>query len=85
METKPGPRPDFDYDVFLSHKSEHKPWVEWLARSLETCGRRVFLDTWNLVPGSNWVEGLHRGVESSRAAVLVATPEVVHSGWVRQE
>lgn len=23
------------YDVFLSHKSEYKPWVEWLGRSLQ--------------------------------------------------
>ena len=85
METTLGPKPDFAYDVFISHKSEHKLWVEWLAKALQTCGRRVFLDKWNLVPGNNWVEGLHRGVESSRAAVLVATPEVVNSGWVRQE
>jgi TIR domain-containing protein len=85
MGNKRGRKPDYVYDVFISHKSEHKPWVVWLARALEICGRRVFLDKWNLVPGNNWVEGLHRGIESSRAAVLVATPEVVNSGWVRQE
>jgi TIR domain-containing protein len=85
MGNKRGRKPDYAYDVFISHKSEHKPWVEWLARALKTCGHSVFLDKWNLVPGNNWVEGLHRGIESSRAAVLVATPEVVNSGWVRQE
>lgn len=73
------------YDVFISHKSEHKPWVEWLSRALQSCGRTVFLDIWNLVPGETWLEGLHRGLKSSRSAVLVATPEVVHSGWVREE
>ncbi len=73
------------YDVFVSHKSEHKPWVEWLSRSLISCGRSVFLDIWNLVPGDTWLEGLHRGLERSRAAILVATPEVVNSGWVREE
>jgi len=73
------------YDVFVSHKSEHKPWVEWLSKALKGCGRSVFLDIWNLTPGDNWVEGLHRGLEGARSAVLVATPEVVNSGWVRQE
>lgn len=73
------------YDVFVSHKSEHKPWVEWLSRALQSCKRSVFLDHWNLIPGENWLEGLHRGLECSRSAVLVATPEVVNSGWVRQE
>ena len=72
-------------DVFVSHKSEHKPWVEWLSRALQHCGRSVFSDTWNLIPGETWLEGLHRGLEGSRSAVLVATPEVVHSGWVREE
>ena len=80
--TVPGPR---GYDVFLSYKSEHKPWVEWLARSLQSAGRSVFLDIWNLVPGESWVEGLRRGVEECRAAVLIATPDVVNSGWIREE
>lgn len=73
------------YDVFLSHKSEYRSWVEWLGRALQAQGRSVFLDHWNLVPGDSWVEGLHRGLESSRSAILVATPEVVNSGWVREE
>lgn len=77
--------PDPSYDVFLSHKSEYKPWVEWLGRALQAQGRSVFLDIWNLKPGESWVEGLHRGLQNCRSAVLVATPEVVNSGWVREE
>ena len=73
------------YDVFISHKSEYKPWVTWLADALQASGRSVFLDIWNLIPGENWLEGLHRGIQKCRAAVLVATPEVVNSGWVRDE
>lgn len=73
------------YDVFLSHKSEYKPWVEWLGRALQAYGRSVFLDIWNLIPGEGWVGGLDRGVQNCRAAILVATPEVVNSGWVRLE
>lgn len=73
------------YDVFISHKSEYKPWVIWLAEALKASGRSVFLDIWNLIPGENWLDGLHRGVQKCRSAVLVATPEVVNSGWVRDE
>jgi hypothetical protein len=73
------------YDVFISHKSEYKPWVEWLGKALIAHGRSVFLDIWNLVPGDSWVEGLHRGLDNCRAALLVATPEVVNSGWIREE
>jgi hypothetical protein len=55
------------FDVFFSHKSEHKPWVEWLFRALQSCKRSIFLDHWNLIPGDNWRESLHRGLECSRS------------------
>jgi hypothetical protein len=50
--------------------STNPGWSGWPRHSKPVAA--VFLDKWNLVPGSNWVEGLHRGVESSQAAVLVA-------------
>ena len=25
-------------NIFISHKSEHKPWVEWLAKALKAKG-----------------------------------------------
>ncbi len=72
-------------DIFISHQSEFKPWVEWLAEALQAQGRTVFFDKWHLVAGETWVEGLDRGLQQARAAVLVATPEAVNSGWVRRE
>lgn len=72
-------------DIFISHKSEFKPWVEWLAHALQAHGRSVFLDSWHLVPGQGWLEGLHNAVEECKSAVLMATPEAVNSGWVREE
>lgn len=72
-------------DVFISHQSEFKPWVEWLAHALQAHGHPVFLDKWHLVPGETWVEGLDRGLREAKAAVLVATPEAVNSGWVKRE
>lgn len=39
------------YDVFLSHRSLDKPWVEVLARNLIQAGFTVFYDAWNLIPG----------------------------------
>ena len=72
-------------DIFISHQSEFKPWVEWLAHMLVAQGRSVFLDKWHLVPGRSWVEGLDQGLRNARSAILVATPEAVNSGWVRRE
>jgi hypothetical protein len=67
-------------DIFISHKSEYKPWVEWLARMLRAQQRSVFVDNWHVVAGQSWIDGLQ-----CRSAVLVATPETVSSGWVRLE
>nr|VFJ64117.1 MAG: TIR domain-containing protein [Candidatus Kentron sp. FW] len=73
------------YDVFLSHRSENKPWVEILARNLVDCGQRVFFDNWEMVAGKSVAAQLDAALENSRAGVLVATPESLESGWVREE
>jgi hypothetical protein len=73
------------YDVFISHSHAQRAWVEALAFNLQGAGRSVFLDIWRLVPGRDWVEALRRSLASSRAAILVVSPEAMRSGWVRTE
>ncbi len=79
-----GPSPK-RYDVFLSHSSAQKEWVEALAQNLDRAGKKVFLDSWCLVPGRDFVDGLKRGLSESRSAVLVVSPNSFDSGWVREE
>jgi len=38
------PRQVIDYDAFLSHASEDKPWCEQLAERLRDEGVRVWFD-----------------------------------------
>lgn len=73
------------YDVFISHRSDNKPWVEILARNLQHQGYKVFLDLWELVPAGSLTQGLFQGLQQSRAGIVVVTPEVWESGWVREE
>ncbi len=75
----------YDYDVFLSHASANKRWVEVLARNLKNQGKRVFFDEWSLVPGGELVDGLYEGLQHSRAGLLVVSPEAANSGWVGRE
>ncbi len=72
------------YDVFISHRSDHKPWVITLANNLQR-NYRVFLDAWELVPGRNFIPQLHEGLQHSRKGILVATSDAVDSGWVQEE
>ncbi len=73
------------YDVFISHKSDDKPWVRVLAKNLKAQGYGVFLDEWELVPGKSITEGLYHALTNSKKAILVASPETIESGWVREE
>jgi AAA15 family ATPase/GTPase len=73
------------FDVFISHKSDCKPWVRVLARNLKTQGYKVFLDEWELIPGKSLVDNLFNGLKQSRKGILVVTPGAFESGWVREE
>ena len=55
------------YDVFLSHSSIDKPFVEELARRLKQAGIEPFLDKWNLIPGQPWQEALEAALSQSAA------------------
>lgn len=64
------------YDVFLCHSSRDKDAVEKLAYILQAKGLQPFFDSWHLVPGEPWQEGLERGLQQSRTcAVFLGSPE----------
>lgn len=75
----------FGFDIFLSHRSCDKIWVERLGKALQERGIRVWLDRNEIRPGDLFAEALERGLEASRSVGLVVTPESVESGWVREE
>lgn len=76
---------DYQYDVFLSHNSQDKPSVKWLARKLEDEAKlTVFLDIWNLVPGDPWQEGLENALDASRTVAVFLGPAGI-SGWHNEE
>ena len=73
------------YDVFISHRSDDKPWVRTLASNLQKSRLDVFFDEWGLVAGESLVQGLERGLSSSKSGVIVCTPGALESDWVRKE
>jgi hypothetical protein len=74
-----------EYDVFISYKSEYKPWVDTLMRNLERQRLRVWVDDWRKIPGALVASTLDKAISGSRVGVLIVTPEAVASGWVQQE
>jgi len=70
------PAPDHRevYDVFLSHGSPDKPWVETLARELRALGLKPFLDVGEIEPAASFPLVLDRGLAGSRFLVLILSP-----------
>jgi WD40 repeat protein/energy-coupling factor transporter ATP-binding protein EcfA2 len=73
-----------EFDVFLSHNSSEKQVVEQLAEQLRLRGFRPWFDTWQLVPGASWQDGLRSGLAASRScAVLLGAKDF--GAWQRPE
>jgi hypothetical protein len=75
----------YKHDVFLSHNSQDKPAVKWLAIKLEDEAKiKVFLDIWNLIPGDPWQEDLENALDASRTVAVFLGPAGI-SGWHNEE
>src|SRR5215475_12790815 len=69
-----------DYDFFVSYTGVDAGWAEWIAWQLEGRVRfgdrdaRVFVQAWDLVPGTNWASGMHLALPASARVVPVLSP-----------
>ncbi len=73
------------YDVFLSHNSADKGVVELIARQLQGEYKLApFLDKWNLIPGTPWMEALEDALQQSNTIAVLIGPSGV-SPWHNEE
>lgn len=75
----------FQYDVFLSYKSDDRPRVRQLAERLRDAGLRVWFDDWLIKPGHDIYLSIERGLTTSRTLVLCMSPAALGSDWVSLE
>jgi hypothetical protein len=75
----------YEFDIFLSYKSEEAAWVDQLRQDLQNRGVRVWLDRDQIRPGNLFAQALETGLATSKAVALVVTPESVASNWVKEE
>ncbi|WP_322753832.1 pentapeptide repeat-containing protein [Frankia sp. Cas3] len=68
------------YDFFVSYTGVDAAWAEWIAWQLEAQVRfgerraQVFLQAWDLVPGTDWAASMHRTLPASARVVPVLSP-----------
>ncbi len=72
------------FDVFLSHNSADKPAVEALAQRLLAADLQPWLDSWNLVPGEPWQEGLEEALDTCATCAVFLGPSGI-GPWHNEE
>ncbi|MEF8733984.1 MAG: toll/interleukin-1 receptor domain-containing protein [Candidatus Accumulibacter meliphilus] len=58
------------FDVFLSHNSDDKTAVKTLGAALKRRGLKVWLDEWELRPGTTWQDALEDIVTGCKSATV---------------
>ena len=59
-----------DYDVFLCHNSRDKTEVKAIGEALRTRGVHVWLDEWEIRPGTSWQDELEKAIKNIRCAAI---------------
>lgn len=67
------------WDFFVSYTGADKAWAEWVAWELEEQGHQVLVQAWDMVPGTNWVDVMHRGVQGSERTIAVLSAAYLDS------
>jgi Protein of unknown function (DUF3365)/TIR domain len=71
--------------VFISHSSKDRPIADAICNHLESAGIRCWIAPRDIAFGSDWTEGILRGIDSCRVFVLVFSENANDSEHVRRE
>src|SRR5580692_1085123 len=71
--------------VFCSHRSKDKPTVKEVAAKLAAAGIEPWRDEWEILPGSDFVAAINRGLETCDAGLVFFSNEVEAGKWVQAE
>lgn len=72
------------WDVFVSYSRSEETAAERVARWLRDEEFKVFFDSWSLVYGERWADGLQAGLEQSAACIVLIGQEGI-DGWQWEE
>ncbi|WP_239394100.1 TIR domain-containing protein, partial [Frankia sp. CiP3] len=60
-------------------------WASWIAWELEAAGYHTMIQTWDFVPGTNFLDFIDRGVSEAAIVIAVLSPRYLLSRWTRLE
>jgi hypothetical protein len=71
--------------VFISHSSADKLWVEWIARCADHMGVTPYLAEHDPQPGTKLSDKVKRAIVESDAVIALLTEQAMSSVYVQQE
>jgi len=73
------------HDVFISFKTEDRPFADEICTKLEKAGLSVFLAPKSIKPGSDWEDSLFNALRRSCVVLFLVTSRSVTSTWCNYE
>ena len=71
--------------AFISHSSKDEAIAEAICQHLESAGVPCWIAPRDIEPGADWIEGILRGIASSRIFVVIFSSHANDSEHVRRE
>ena len=72
-------------DFFISYTSVDRAWAEWIAVTLSNAGHTLVIQTWDFLPGSNFVLEMQRATVECNRTVAVLSPNWLASIFTQPE
>ena len=71
--------------VFLSYRSVDRQRVLIVAEALRAAGIDAWLDTWEILPGDNFVARINQGLDECDCGVVFLSNESLAGAWHQEE
>jgi hypothetical protein len=78
-------QPKGGYRVFISHAGDDIWVAEQIARNVEDCGAKAFLDRRDIAAGDNFKQRVHEEIARCDELLALFTPWSRRRAWVRHE
>jgi tetratricopeptide (TPR) repeat protein len=72
-------------DFFISYNQADLDRAEWIARQLTDAGYSVVIQSWDILPGDNFVLAMHRFASEAARTIAVLSPEYLTSIYAAPE
>jgi len=67
------------WDFFISYTQADRPRAEWIAWTLEEDGRRILVQAWDFVPGTNCIQRMQEGARDADRTIAILSDEYLKS------